>query len=84
MWARSSGSTVRPAGLRCLTACAEMGGIPVNHDGGEQVEAGHAVVLALAGAVADFALAPDAEGVLEGMDIARAKGEIARQAAQAV
>ena len=34
---------------------------------GEQVEAGHAVVLALAGAVADFALAPDAERVLEGV-----------------
>ena len=27
---------------------AEMGGIPVNDDGGEQVETGHAVVLALA------------------------------------
>ena len=38
---------------------AEMGGIPVNDDGGEQVEPGHAVVLALAGAVADFALASD-------------------------
>ena len=44
---------------------AEMGGIPVNDDGGEQVEPGHAVVLALAGAVADFALAPDPERVLE-------------------
>ena len=44
---------------------AEMGGIPVDDDGGEQVEPGHAVVLALAGAVADFALAPDPERVLE-------------------
>ena len=44
---------------------AEMGGIPVNDDGGEQVEPGHAVVLALAGAVADFAMAPDPERVLE-------------------
>ena len=33
---------------------AEMGGIPVNGDGGEQVEPGHAVVLAVAGAVAGF------------------------------
>ena len=41
----------------------EMGGIPVDDDGGEQVEPGHAVVLALAGAVADFALAPDLERV---------------------
>ena len=46
---------------------AEMGGIPVNDDGGEQVEPGHAVVLALARAVADFALTPDAERVLEGV-----------------
>ena len=46
---------------------AEMGGIPVNDDGGEQVEPGHAVVLALARAVADFALAPDPERVLEGV-----------------
>ena len=43
----------------------EMGGIPVNDDGGEPVESGHAVVLSCAGAVADFALAPDTERVLE-------------------
>ena len=41
---------------------AEMGGIPVDDDGCEQVEPGYAVVLGLAGAVADFALAPDPEG----------------------
>ena len=46
---------------------AEMDGIPVNDDGGEQVEPGHAVVLALAGAASDFAPAPDAERVLEGV-----------------
>ena len=51
-----------PAGVFPLSdRFAELGGIPVNDDGGEQVEPGHAVVLALAGAVADFALAPDAE-----------------------
>ncbi|GEM_PF-3470119 len=44
---------------------AEMGGIPVNDDGGEQVEPGHEVVLSFACAVAEFALAPDAERVLE-------------------
>ena len=44
---------------------AEMGGIPVNDDGGEQGEPGHAVVLALTRAVADFAPAPNPEGVLE-------------------
>ena len=46
---------------------AEMHSIPVNHNGGEQVEPSHAVVLALAGAVSDFALAPDAEGIYEGV-----------------
>ena len=45
----------------------EMGGIPVNDDGGEQVEPSHAAVLALAEAVADFAPTPDAERVLEGV-----------------
>ena len=46
---------------------AEMGVIPLNDGGGEEVEPSHAVVLALAGAVADFALASDAQRVLEGM-----------------
>ena len=45
----------------------EMGGIPIDDDGGEQVESGHAVVLALARAVADFTLAADPERVLEGV-----------------
>ena len=48
----------------CFT---EMDGIPAQYDGGEQVEPGHAEVLALAGAVADFAPAPEAEGVLAGV-----------------
>ena len=53
-----------PAGVFPLSdRFAKMGGIPVNDDGGEQVKPGHEVVLALARAVADFALASDAEGV---------------------
>ena len=44
-----------------------MFGIPINDDGGEKVETSHAEVLALGGAVADFALATDAEGVFQGM-----------------
>ena len=44
---------------------AEMDGIPVEYDSGEQVAPGHSLVLALARAVADFALAPDPECVLE-------------------
>ena len=58
----------RQAGVLPLSdRFAEMGGIPVDDDGGEQVEPGHAVVLGLAGAVAYFALASDPEGVLEGV-----------------
>ena len=43
---------------------AEMDGIPVIDDCGEQVEPGHAVVLALTRAVSDFALTPAAERIL--------------------
>ena len=67
MWARSSGSTGQAGVFPRSDRFAEMGGIPVNDDGGEQVEPCHAVVLAFAGAVADSALAPDAERVLEGV-----------------
>ena len=55
----------QPGVLPLSDRFAEMGGIPVDDDGGEQVEPGHTVVLALARAVADFALAPDPERVLE-------------------
>ena len=69
MWATSSGPTVRPSYCRCLIASpgCTVFHIPVNDDGGEQVQPGHAVVLGLAGAVAEFALSPDVEGVLEGV-----------------
>ena len=43
----------------------EMGGIPVNDDGGEEVEPSRAVALSLAGAVAAFVLASDPQRVLE-------------------
>ncbi len=56
----------RQARVLPLSDCfAEMGVNPVNDDGGEEVEPRHAVVLTLAGAVADFALASDPEHVLE-------------------
>jgi len=38
---------------------AEMQGVPVDDDGGEQVEAGDAVMLPLCRTVADLALATD-------------------------
>lgn len=46
---------------------AEVQGIPIDDDGGEQVEPGNTVVLALGGTVADFALASDPQGVLQRM-----------------
>ena len=44
---------------------AEMHSIPVDYDGGEQVQPSHAIMLSFAGAVAGFALAADAKRVLE-------------------
>ena len=46
---------------------AEMLGIPVDDDGGEQVETRHTVMLPLGSTVADFTLPPDTQGVLEGV-----------------
>lgn len=50
-----------------MAACdslPEMFGVPVDDDGGEQIEACHSEVLPFGGPVADFALAADAEGAL--------------------
>ena len=65
MWATSSGSTVRAIVPSLSDRFAEMHSIPVDYDGGEQVQPGHAILLSFAGAVADFALAADAKRVLE-------------------
>ena len=46
---------------------AQPGGVPVDDDGGEQVEACHAVVLPLRGPIPDFSLASDAQGILQGV-----------------
>ena len=46
---------------------AEVFGVPVDDDGGEQIEAGHAEVLAFGGGVADFTLVADVQGVFQGM-----------------
>ena len=44
---------------------AEVKGVPIDDDDGKEVQAGYAEVLAFGGAVADFALTADAQGVLE-------------------
>ncbi len=46
---------------------AELFCVPVDDDGGEEVETRHAVMLTFRGAVADFALSPDTQGVFEGV-----------------
>ena len=58
---RHPGAFSLPDGL------AQAQGVPVDDDGGQEVEPRHAVVPAFAGAVADFALASDAKRVLQGV-----------------
>tara|TARA_R110002072_G_scaffold194236_1_gene351481 strand:+ start:1388 stop:1597 length:210 start_codon:yes stop_codon:yes gene_type:complete len=44
-----------------------MFGVPVNDNGGKEVEASHAEMLPFGGAVADFTLATDTQGVFQRM-----------------
>ena len=64
---QQSGVTIQPRPLPRGHGLAEVLGVPVDDDGGEQVETGHAIVLPLGGTVADFALPPDAQGVFKGV-----------------
>lgn len=61
-------------GWAIQTATASTGGsltealgIPANDDGGQKVQPGHAKVLTFGGSGTEFALAPDADGILEGV-----------------
>ena len=65
MWARSSGSTVSPACFRCLTALPRWAVFQWMTMAASRLSPAMPVVLALARAVADFALASDPEHVLE-------------------
>ena len=56
---------IQPFASPGLDGMAEMQGVPVDDDRGQQVESGDPVVLSFGGAVADFALTADAQGVLE-------------------
>jgi hypothetical protein len=51
----------------CHSCLSEIFCIPVDDDGCQQVEAGHAIVLPLRGSVTYFALTPDAQGVFQGV-----------------
>ena len=61
------GRAVQSFAFSVVDRLAEMLGVPVDDDGGEQIEACHCEVLAFSGAVADFTLATDAKGVFQGM-----------------
>ena len=61
------GRTVQSIMLSLRDGASEMPRVPVNDDGGEQVQTCDAEVLTFGGPVADFALASDAQGIFEGM-----------------
>ena len=61
------GWAIQSLAFSVVDGLAEVFGVPVDDDGGEQIEADHAEVLAFGGAVADFTLAADAQGVFQGM-----------------
>lgn len=48
----------------CVT---EVFGVPIDNGGGQEVQPSHAEVLTFGCPVADFALAADSQGILEGM-----------------
>lgn len=54
---------IQPGATAACDGLPEMLGVPEDDDGGEQIEACNAEVLPFGCAVADFALAADAEGV---------------------
>ena len=62
-----SGVAIQPGPLPRGDGLTEVFGVPVDDDGGEQVETGHAVVLPFGGAIPDFTLSPDAQGVFQGV-----------------
>ncbi|MGF6862463.1 hypothetical protein ABIE69_003051 [Rhodobacteraceae bacterium MBR-64] len=59
------GRTVQTDPLPRGHGLTEVFGVPVDNDGGEQVETGHAIVLTLGRAIPDFALASDAQSVFQ-------------------
>jgi len=61
------GVAIQPGPLPRGDSLTEVLGVPLDDDGGEQIETGHAVVLPFGGTVADFTLSPEAQGVFQGM-----------------
>jgi hypothetical protein len=61
------GRAVQSFAFSVVDRLAEMLGVPLDDDGGEQIEASHSEVLAPGGAVTDFNLATDAKSVFQDM-----------------
>lgn len=61
------GRTVQSFMLSLRDGVSEMLGVPIDDDGGEQVQTCHAEVLTFGGPVTDFALAANPEGVFQGV-----------------
>ena len=59
------GNPILPAATN--NGVAELFGIPVDDDGGQQIEARDEEVLPFRGAVADFSLTPDPKGTFQGV-----------------
>ena len=58
---------VKSSAFSCSNRLPEVLGVPVDDDGGQQVQPGRAVVLTFEGPITDFTLANDAQGVFEGV-----------------
>ena len=58
---------VKSGAFSCRNGLPEMLGVPVDDDGGEQVQPCHTKMLPFTCPVADFTLAANAQGILEGV-----------------
>ena len=56
---------VKSGAFSCRNGLPEVLGVPVDDDGGEQVQPCHAVVLTFDGPISDFPLATDAQGIFQ-------------------
>lgn len=58
------GRAIQSIAAAACDSLTEVLGVPVNDDGGEQVQPSHSEMLSFGCSVADFALAANAQGIL--------------------
>ena len=61
------GWAIQSCPLSPCHSVSELFGIPINDDGGQQIEASDAEVLSFRGTVADFSLTPDPKSTFQGV-----------------